>query len=56
MQRATALRAGPGRRDFFGRECRHLDIPALIRVKRAAGLPKDLETVAELEALHEESR
>jgi predicted nucleotidyltransferase len=41
--------------DFFGRECRCLDLPALIRVKRAAGRPKDLEAVAELEALLEES-
>jgi hypothetical protein len=28
-----------------------LDIPALIRAKRAAGRPKDLEAIAELEAL-----
>jgi hypothetical protein len=26
-------------------------LPALIRAKRAAGRPKDLETIAELEAL-----
>jgi predicted nucleotidyltransferase len=38
----------------FGIECRCLDLPALIRVKRAAGRPKDLEAVAELEALAEE--
>ena len=35
----------------FGREILVLDLPALIRAKRAAGRPKDLETVAELEAL-----
>lgn len=38
----------------FGRECRCLDLPALIRVKRAAGRPKDLEAIAELEAILEE--
>jgi hypothetical protein len=31
-----------------------LDLPWLIRVKRAAGRPKDLEVIAELEALQEE--
>jgi hypothetical protein len=31
-----------------------LDLPWLIRVKRAAGRPKDLEIIAELEALAEE--
>ena len=39
---------------IFGRETRILDLPWLIRVKRAAGRPKDLEVVAELEALREE--
>ena len=40
--------------EFFGRECRCLTIRALIHVKRAAGRPRDLEAVAELEALLEE--
>ncbi len=40
--------------DFFGRACRCLTLPALIHVKRAAGRPRDLEAVAELEALLEE--
>jgi hypothetical protein len=35
----------------FGRALRVLDLPALIRAKRAAGRPKDLEAIAELEAL-----
>lgn len=35
----------------FGREVRVLGLPALIRAKRAAGRPKDLEAIAELEAL-----
>lgn len=38
----------------FGRELRLLDLPWLIHVKRAAGRPKDLEVLAELEALAEE--
>jgi hypothetical protein len=35
----------------FGRSIRVLDLPALIRAKRAVGRPKDLEAIAELEAL-----
>ena len=38
----------------FGRPIRVLDLPWLIHVKRAAGRPKDLEVIAELEALQEE--
>jgi predicted nucleotidyltransferase len=38
----------------FGVECLCLDLEHLIRVKRAAGRPKDLEAIAELEALLEE--
>ena len=34
---------------------RCLDLPWLIRTKRAAGRPRDLEAVAELEALRDES-
>jgi len=41
--------------NVFGREIKVLDLPALIRAKRAAGRPKDLETIAELEALLAES-
>ena len=39
---------------IYGRETRILDIPWLIRAKRAAGRPRDLEAIAELEALEEE--
>ena len=39
---------------IFGREMRLLDLPWLIHVKRAAGRPKDLEVIAELEVLLEE--
>jgi predicted nucleotidyltransferase len=38
----------------FGSPCRCLGLPRLIEVKRAAGRPKDLEAIAELEALLEE--
>lgn len=39
---------------LFGRDVLLLDLPWLIHVKRAAGRPKDLEVIAELEALMEE--
>lgn len=38
----------------FGIECRCLSLEQLIAVKRAAGRPKDLEVIAELEAILEE--
>jgi predicted nucleotidyltransferase len=38
----------------FGAACRCLGLERLIQVKRAAGRPKDLEAVAELEAILEE--
>jgi predicted nucleotidyltransferase len=38
----------------FGIRCRCLGLDRLIQVKRAAGRPKDLEAIAELEALREE--
>lgn len=40
---------------LFGVVCRCLSLRRLIDVKRAAGRPRDLEVVAELEALLEES-
>ena len=40
--------------DLFGHLCRCLDLPELIHAKRAAGRPKDLEALAELEALLQE--
>jgi len=39
---------------LFGYDCRCLNLPRLIDVKRATGRPKDLEVVAELEAILEE--
>lgn len=38
----------------FGIECACLSLKQLIQVKRAAGRPRDLEAIAELEALLEE--
>lgn len=40
--------------ELFGLTCRCLDLDTLIKVKKAAGRPKDLEAIAELEALREE--
>lgn len=40
----------------FDCDFRLLDLPWLITVKRAAGRPKDLEVIAELEAIQEEIR
>jgi hypothetical protein len=34
--------------------CRCVDLPTLIRLKRAAGRPRDLDAIAELEAILEE--
>lgn len=42
--------------EVFGFNCRCLDLPALIRTKRAAGRPKDLEAIAELEGIAEERK
>jgi hypothetical protein len=39
----------------FDRDVLCLDLPTLIRVKRAAGRPRDLEVIAELEAIAEET-
>lgn len=40
--------------EIFGMECLCLNLDRLIQVKRAAGRPKDLEAIAELEAIREE--
>lgn len=40
--------------EIFGCKCRCPDLPSLIRAKRAAGRPKDLEALAELEAILEQ--
>ncbi len=43
-------------REVFGLPCRFVDLETLIHLERSAGRPKDLERIAELEALLEESR
>jgi hypothetical protein len=40
--------------EHFGVCCRCLGLDKLIEVKRAVGRPKDLEALAELEAIREE--
>ncbi len=40
--------------EAFGVKFRCVDLPTLIKLKRAAGRPKDLEVLAELQALLEE--
>jgi hypothetical protein len=40
--------------DIFGVSCRCITLSRLIEVKRAAGRPKDLDALAELETIHEE--
>ena len=42
--------------DVFGIRCKCLSLDQLLRAKRAAGRPKDLEAIAELELLRRESR
>jgi hypothetical protein len=41
-------------RQLFDLQCRFVDLETLIRLKRAAGRPKDLERIAELEILWQE--
>jgi predicted nucleotidyltransferase len=42
--------------ETFGVRCRFVTLEKLIQLKRAAGRPKDLEVIAELQALLEERR
>lgn len=42
--------------ELFGMRCRLLDLDTLIAVKRAAGRPKDLEAIAELEVIRDRTR
>ena len=50
------LRSGTIRIHLFGVDCFCLGLEQLIRVKRAARRPKDLEAIAELEAILEERK
>ena len=40
--------------EVFGTRCRCVGLDRLVALKRAAGRPKDLEAIAELEAIREE--
>ena len=42
--------------NVFGVSCLCIDLETLIRVKRAAGRPKDFEAIAELESIVDERR
>lgn len=42
--------------DLLGTRCRFVTLPKLIELKRAAGRPKDLEAIAELELILEEQK
>jgi predicted nucleotidyltransferase len=42
--------------EVFGVPVRVVDLPTLIQLKRAAGRPKDLEAISELESLWEERK
>jgi len=52
----AALRSDTEVVTVLGIECRCLSLEQLIQVKRAAGRVKDLEALAELEAIAEERR
>jgi predicted nucleotidyltransferase len=41
---------------MFGVQCLFIDLDTLLVAKKAAGRPKDLETIAELEAIREERK
>lgn len=51
-----ALQAGAVAVNLFGVQRLCLNLQQLIRAKRAAGRPKDLEALADLEAIEEESQ
>ena len=42
--------------ELFGRHCDCLSIDQLIAVKRAAGRPRDVEAIAELELIRDRTR
>jgi predicted nucleotidyltransferase len=42
--------------DAFGVRCRYVTLDALVTLKRAAGRPKDLEAIAELELIRDRQK
>ncbi len=42
--------------ELYGVHCRCLDLDTLIHTKRAAGRPKDFDSIAELEAIRDERK
>jgi hypothetical protein len=50
------LLPGTLRIQIYGVECHCLNLEQLIHVKRAAGRPRDLEAIAELEVIRDERR
>jgi predicted nucleotidyltransferase len=50
------LLSGTLRIQIYGVECHCLSLEQLIHVKRAAGRPRDLEAIAELEVIRDERR
>lgn len=50
------VRAHAKEASMFGRSYLFIDLETLIVSKKAAGRPKDLETIAELEAIKDETR
>lgn len=50
------LRAGSETLALYGQTLRVVSLHQLIRIKRAAGRPRDLQAIAELEALREERK
>jgi hypothetical protein len=48
------LLSGSIRIELYGQQCRCVALDQLIALKRAAGRPRDLEAIAELETLREE--
>jgi hypothetical protein len=50
----AAVRSRADEAEMLGGRYLFIDLETLITAKRAAGRPKDLETIAELEAIREE--
>ncbi len=51
-----SVRSSSTSMEIYGRECHVLSLDGLIKAKRAAGRPRDLAAISELEALRELSQ